>query len=195
MGFNPCNFVGPIKHHSILVIQSFCPLCLTPCSIVSSGFQAPFDLFCCRGWLLAERSMAFSGRLVSRRLASSVLEATAMHYNCLFAHFWNTFDFTDLSVNRFHWLSGARDSQYIAVEWNRYWTQFDRENAITLFKQWIKNATRYLYITGQVGGILCRILEKIYRDISGVYCIHRMVFYCLWVLSVILLYCESIKDI
>ena len=49
-------------------------------------------------------------------------------------------------------------------------------------------------------GHFVEILEKIYRVISGVHCIHRMVFHCLcelslWLLLLILLYCESINDI
>ena len=31
---------------------------------------------------------------------------------------------------------GITDSRCIAVQWNRYWTQFDRANTITLFKIW-----------------------------------------------------------
>ena len=54
--------------------------------------------------------------------------------------------------------------------------------------------------TGQIGGVLCEILEKIHRDISGVHCIYRMAFHCLcelslWLLLLILLYCESINEL
>ena len=62
------------------------------------------------------------------------------------------------------------------------------------------NGTPYLDITGQLRGVLCEILEKIYRDISGVHCIYRMAFHCLcelslWLLLLILLYCESINEL
>ena len=49
------------------------------------------------------------------------------------------------------------------------------------------NCTPYLDITGQIRGVLCEILEKIYRDISGVHCIYRMVFHSLCELSLWLL--------
>ena len=65
---------------------------------------------------------------------------------------------------------------------------------------WINNWHPLPRHTGQIGVVLCDILEKIYRDISGVHCIYRMALHCLcelslWLLLLILLYCESINEI
>ena len=97
----------------------------------------------------------------------------------------------DSSVNRLNCLSGAFDtsrSNEIDIERNLT----GRTRSLCSNYELI-NDIPFLDITGQIRDVLCEILEKIYRDISGVHCIHRMVFHCLcelsqWLLLLILLY-------
>ena len=129
-------------------------------------------------------------------------EVTDMYLNRLFTHFLTAFDSGFACVYLFLSKSipllivcyrpsmhrGRMKSTLNAIR------QGERGHFVQTMNSWMTTLTSILHARWG------EILEKNYRDISGVHCIHRMVFHCfcklsLWLPLLILLYCESIYDV